>query len=178
MQFGISLGICLAVKFVLTAQQLQYSWLGILVWLLGLYVLFALYSSTVHFKYTECGGKITFGNAYAHVFYLMLFASLVAAMLRWGYLRWFDHNYLRAMYDSTGPVIEKLQPMMGQTSYGSIDEFTKEWEQMFTPVRFSIYYIFYDIFVALFLGLLIAPLAVRARNYTPPEEDNDNDEQI
>ena len=169
MLFAWGPGFWLGIRFILETLQLQYSWLAVVRWLLTLYILFSFYTATVHYKYSVLDGKITFGKAYLHILQLAILASLVGTLIKWLYLQWFDNGYLKSIYDMAMPLFEKILP-------NHVDELEGSLKSLLTPVRFAVNSMFSDIFMSAFFGLLLAPLAVKAKNFIPDEDNSDEND--
>ena len=170
MHLAWGVGFWLGVRFILEALQLQYSWVAVISWLVGLYILFAIYTATVHFKYTENDGRLSFGKAYLYILQFAMLASVVGALIKWIYLQFFDTSYLKYLYDTMMPMLEKMFP-------GRLEELEPSLKSLLTPIRFAVNSIGSDLFLALLFGLILAPLAVRARNFFPDDNDNNDNEQ-
>ncbi len=171
MSFGWGLGFWMGVRFILEAQQLNYSWLGVIGWLIGLYILFGMYTSTVHYKYKVRGGKLSFGKAYLYVLELGMCAALVGALVKWAYLMWFDTDYLRYVYNTMMPLLEKLFPTQLESAEAAL-------KALLTPIRFAVNSIAGELLTTALVGILIAALAVRAKNFLPDDADNDSEDDI
>jgi len=160
MLMGLEVGIWFALNFIVGAQQMQHPSLGILSWLLTFYVIYGVYRAAQHYKRFECGGKITFGAAYSYIMWLFLCASLVAAIIRFAYLRWLDTSFLPHMYESSMAFVGKLAE---QNPSVDLEEFSLSMESFLTPIRFSVYYSMYDMLLGALLGLVMAPVVVRVK---------------
>ncbi len=162
MSFGVSTGLWIGAKFILNALSINHAWVGIVVWLVDLYILFLFYSSTLIYRFREKGGNISFSEAYSFILLLMFFSAIIAAAVRWIYLSFFDSSYLSLMYEQTMPVLEKMMP-------AEIDEVEMRLREFLVPIRFSLFYIFYDLIVASVLGLILAPIVRRSKNILPDD---------
>jgi len=181
MLMGLEVGIWFAVNFIVGAQVVQHPSLGILSWFLTFYVIYGVYRAAQHYKRFECGDTISFGAAYSYIMWLFLFASLVAALIRFAYLRWVDTSFLPHMY-------EQMQTFAGEFAKTNpeldMEEFGLALESFLTPIRFSVYYSMYDMILGAILGLMLAPVVkrVKARFVYPfggktggkKNEDNDD----
>lgn len=163
MLMGLELGIWFAIKFMISAQTLQHPSLGLLSWLITFYVIYGIYRAAQHYKHFECADKITFGHAYSYLMWLILCASLVAALICFVYLQWLDTAFLSRVYElildflkqSGAAGVEGLPPV-------SPEDMAASMQYLLTPIRFSLYYSMYNMFLGALLALPMA-LIVRFR---------------
>ena len=157
MLFGLEMGIFFGLNFVLSAQaQGGSGWLNILSWLLTIYIIYGVFRSAFHFRMTECGGEITFGQSFRYIMWLFFFASIVAAVVRVIYLKWFDSAFLGQLLEQSRMVLKQLK--LSAADRTMADE---SMQQMLQPVRFSLYYIIYDLVMGIFAALILSPLVKR-----------------
>lgn len=165
---GLELGFWMAVKFVIDAQSLRYSALSFLGTFMFLYVLWAAFVATQHYKITACEGKLSWGAAYKYVLCLYMCATLVASLLRYGYMLFLDTNYLPMLYERHLPLLQEIFAKM------SPEEFPVEKIQtMYLPIRFTFTAMFGDMMQAISWGALIALIASRRtmKFFTQNNED-------
>ena len=157
MLFGLEMGIFFGLNFIISAQaQGGSAWLSIISWLLTIYIIYSVFRSAFHYRMTECGGDITFGQSFRYIMWLFFFASIVAAVVRVIYLKWFDTTFLSNVMEQSKIVLSQLKFSAAERSMA-----LESMEQMLQPVRFSIYYILYDLFMGLITALILSPLVKR-----------------
>lgn len=155
MLFGLETGVFFAFKFILQAeaQQSGSGWLVALYYLLTLYIIYGIIRSALHYRMTDCGGTITFGQAYRYILLLFVFSSIVAALVRVIYLKWIDGSYLVRLGEQMQKVMEMNELKVSEAERTALQEALPE---ILKPVRFSLYYIFLDVFMGIVAGLLLA----------------------
>lgn len=164
---GLEMGLWFGVNFIITTQQLRHGWLVVVGWLVTAYIIWGLIVSLQHYKSTECGGKISFGHAYGYVLCLFVCSSLVAAVIRFAYLMWFDQAYLPTIYatfmETVGGALPKYAEFLENNHFSDF----------FTPIRYTFSSIFGDVFNGVFFGPLLALFTSR-RNLPYFDDKIDN----
>lgn len=164
MLMGLELGIWFAINFMIGAQQLQHPSLWLLSSMVTVYVGYGIYRAAQHYKRFECSDKITFGQTYSYIMWLFLCASLVAAIIRFAYLQWLDTAYLSRVYEWSLTFLEQLAAAGAEGAEAfNKDEVAPSLQYLLTPIRFSVYYSMYDMFVGAFVGLVMSPFVVRRK---------------
>lgn len=157
MRSGLEVGFWMSVGVVLHAQSLGHPILRTFAWFISLYVYWAVFVSTQHYKITECGGKIKWREAYRYILCLYMCASLVSAIFNYAYFLWIDHAYLVAMYENFLEVMKVLsEGMDGGLAYDA--EVVKS---LFVPIRFAVLNMFSSMLDGVLFGMLIALVATR-----------------
>ena len=167
MLFGVELGIWFGLNFILSAYAVNHTWAGFVTWFVTFYIIYGLYRSAVHFKETECEGKITYGQCLSYIMWLVFFASLVSAAIKVCYLKWGDASYLNALYNQSLQTLDQLK--LSQT-----DEerqlLTDGMALMLQPARFSLCYILIDLWEGLVVGLILSAFVSRRKTSAPVNE--------
>jgi len=153
MRFGLEMGIFFGLHFILTAQSANSAWMGILWWLLTIYIIYGIFRSAIHYRMTECGGDITFGQSFNYIMWLFVFASIVATMVRVIYLKWFDSSVLTTLSEQTENMIKYLKYSEAEQELAK-----QSLRRMMQPVHFSMYLIMYDLFLGVITALMLSPL--------------------
>ncbi len=157
MRSGLEVGFWMSVGVVLHAQGMEHPVLGVLASLVGLYVYWAVYVSTQHYKSTECEGKIKWAKAYRYVLCLYVCASLVSAIFNYAYFLWIDQAYLVTMYENVLTVVEKFAEGMD----GGLIYDAEVMKSLFVPIRFAVLQMFSSMLDGVVFGALIALIASR-----------------
>ena len=155
---GLELGIFFGLNFILTAEAQGRFWLGVLSWMLTLYIIYGVFRSALHYRMTECEGEITYMESFRYIVWLFVFASIVATLVRVVYLKWIDSSYLSELLVQTNQVLEQLKLSAGDRS--AVEESLKN---MLQPVRFSLYYMLYDVFMGVVAGLILSVMVKRVK---------------
>ena len=153
MVYGLEMGIFFGLNFILTAKAQDSAWMSVLSWLLTIYIIYGVFRSAFNYRMTECEGEITFGQSFKYIMYLFLFASIVAALMRIVYLKWFDTEFLSRMLTQTRLVLQQLK-----LSASDLAMAEESLQSLLRPVRFSLYYIVYDLIMGVFAALILSPL--------------------
>ena len=159
----LELGVLFTINFIASAQQLRHPSLWLLSWLLTFYVAYGIYRAAQHYKQFECGGTISFSQAYSYILWLFLCSSVIAAILRFAYLMWLDTDFLPSMYDSTMKLLSEAVNQQPEMDKAIIDTFSETMPSLLTPIRVSMYYSMFDMFVGVFAGLILAPMVPRLK---------------
>ena len=177
MLMGLEMGVWFTINFIVSAQELRHPSLWLLSWLLTFYIAYGIYRAAQHYKQFECGGTISFSQAYSYILWLFLCSSVIAAILRFAYLMWLDTDFLSSMYDSTMKLLSEAVNQQPEMDKAIIDTFSETMPSLLTPIRVSMYYSMFDMFVGVFAGLILAPMVQRlkARFIFPfGNKDNEN----
>ena len=153
MVYGLEMGIFFGLNFILTAKAQDSAWMSVLSWLLTIYIIYGVFRSAFNYRMTECDGEITFGQSFKYIMYLFFFASIVAALVRIVYLKWFDPDFLGRMLTQSRQLLQQLR--MSASDRAMAEESLMA---LLRPVRFSLYYIVYDVLMGVFAALILSPL--------------------
>ena len=153
MLYGLELGIFFGLNFIVEAKAQDNGWMSVLSWLLTIYIIYGVFRSAFNYRVTECDGEITFGQSFRYIMYLFFFASIVAAAVRVIYLKWFDTEFLDRMITQTRQVLQQLRITAADRAMAEENLLA-----ILKPVRFSLYYIVYDMLMGVFAALILSPL--------------------
>lgn len=160
MLFGLELGIWFGVNFILSA--LGHAMLS---WFVVFYSIYFISRCAIHYRENECGGSITFGQSYRYILWLFFFASLVGAFVKVIYLKWINPEFLGTVYLQTMELFKEanIDADMAKQLDSSL-------QNVLQPVRFSVYYLLFDIISGVVSGLLFAPFVMRRGGETAGKE--------
>lgn len=159
MVYGLEMGIFFGLNFILSAKAQDSAWLNILSWLLTIYIIYGVFRSAFNYRMTECDGEITFGQSFKYIMYLFFFASIVAALIRIVYLKWFDTEFLSRMLTQSRLVLQQFR--LSASDLATTEDSIMS---LLRPVRFSLYYIIYDMLMGLLTALILSPLVKKKIN--------------
>lgn len=168
MHAGLELGVLFVVTFILDCQSRNYGWLSILSYLVVFLIVYFVYFAAQIYKETKCGGSITYRGAFRYINYLVMCASLVAALLRYVYLRWIDPSLLGYVYETTLPIVKEALPEVGEEQIAAL-------QTLFNPIRFALYYVIYDLFIGVLIGLIMAAMVSRRKMNVPRDMPGDEE---
>jgi len=160
MLFGLELGIFFGLRFIIGVNSMDNSWMSLLQFLMTLYIIYGIIRSTLHYRMTDCGGEITFGQSFRYIYWLFFYSAIVATLVRVVYLKWFDTTYFALLYEQAQKAIETLDFKSYPVSQ---DEILANMSRMLTPVRFSAYIFVSDLITGVFAGLILSPFIKRIK---------------
>ncbi len=147
MKYGLVMGVAIILLFV--CMTIPHALTTILTPILIGVIVWLTYRFAVHFRETESNGQITYSQAFSYILILFFFASLVTAVLRYGYLEFINTSYLTDTFNQAMFLYEQMQ----------IDiptEMVDEMHHIMVPTRFTMQFIMVDCMSGLFLALIVA----------------------
>lgn len=151
MLFGLELGVWFGANFIVSA--LGHAALS---WFIIFYSVYFISRCAIHYRETECGGSIAFGQAYRYILWLFFFASLIGALVKVVYLKWISPEYLGTLYEQTMEIFSQAE-----VGADMEEQLKSSLQNVLQPVRFSVYYLFFDILSGVFCGPLFALFVMR-----------------
>ncbi len=149
MKYGLILGAIIILLFV--CMTIPHAITTIVIPLLMGVVVWFTYRFAKHYRDTECAGAIAYGQALSYILILFFFASLVAGVLRYGYLEFINTTYLTDSFNQAMVIFEQAQMDMPT-------ELVDEMRRLMTPIRFTMQFIMFDCMMGLFIGVITAVL--------------------
>lgn len=177
MLMGLEVGVWFALNFIVSAQQLRHPSLWLLSWMITLYVVYGIYRAAQHYKHFECADKIRFSQAYVYILWLIMCASLVAAIIRFAYLQWVDTEFVHKVYEQIMLALDQHPELLiAQGTTATKEAFSDYLQYILTPIRLSVYWSMFNVFSGALLALVMAPFVVfvKARFLYPFGGKNDN----
>ncbi len=147
MKYGLVMGSAIIVLFV--CMTIPHALTTLLTPILMGFIVWLTYRFAVHFRETESNGQITYSQAFSYILLLFFFASLVAAVLRYGYLSFLNTSYLTNTFNQAMLLYEQMQIDMPT-------EVVDEMRRIMVPTRFTMQFIMVDCMSGLFLALFLA----------------------
>ena len=141
------LGLLLSVKFILSAQK--FNIFASLALILSIFIIFFLYRMTVHYRDTECNGKISFGQAFSYMFLIYVFGSIVSAIVMMIYTSFIDTHFLSSLLDVTLKMYEKFKIPMDDRTYKLI-------EAIYRPAAYSFLNVIFSMIGSAFWAVILA----------------------
>lgn len=149
------IGLLLSLKFIFSAQKFEiFPFLAIVVSVLIIFVLFRI---AIHYRDTECGGSIKYGQAFGYIFLLYFFGSIISSIVTFIYTRFIDTNLLSVMLDAILKLYDSYKLHLDDQTYTVI-------ETLYKPVPFSLLNIVSSIFSGAFWSLILASLVRKEKN--------------
>ncbi len=158
MQFGLQTGLFFGLKFIVSANAQSSTWMQMLSLLLSIYIIYCVLRAALLYRITECDGVISFREAFRYIITLFFFASIVAALVRAVYLKWFDSTFLSTVMEQTSKTLEQIGWSEADQSMGM-----ESLKHMLQPVRFSLLSIIYDMMMGVLAALVLSPIVKRIK---------------
>ncbi|MFT3751411.1 MAG: DUF4199 domain-containing protein [Paludibacter sp.] len=147
MHNGLILGAIFSVNFLLSVSGI--SALALLTYAVALIILVMLYKIAIRFRDVDCEGSITYGRAFLYILLIFFYAALISTVVKFIYLRFIDQTYLESIYQETMKVLEAMKFPMNTPEM-------EQAEKMFKPLNFSLLYIWSNMLLGTFVGLIMA----------------------
>ena len=160
MLFGLELGIFFGLRFIIGTHSMNNSWMGLLQFLVTLFIIYGIFRSTLHYRLTDCGGEITYWQSFRYIYWLFFYSAIVATLVRVVYLRWIDNSYFTLLYEQAEKTFETLDL---KSYHVDKEDALASMRQMLTPVRFSAYIFVGDLISGVFAGLILSPFIKRIK---------------
>ena len=156
MRNGISLGLLFSANFILSAGEsaILQAMTYIVIMMIAVYI----WKAVVNFRDKESDGAISFYRAFSYIFLLVVFASLISAIVKLIYLRYINTNYLDKLFAATQKFVEAANLQMPEGSESALRE-------LLDPVKFTMNTLMADMLLGTIAGLLYAPF-VRKKQET------------
>ncbi len=166
MKWGMVIGACFAANFLLSASGIAA--LSVLTYLLEAVILVLSWRVTRSYRDTECGGVMSFGQVWWYITLLFFFASLIGAIVKWGYMKWINTGYLDDLFSQTMLLLEQMKVELPEAAVEQV-------EAMMTPTQFAMQSIFSDTLLGALLGLIYAPFLKSKKPLENGETNIDSD---
>ena len=147
MSYGLILGVLFSVNFLLSVPNS--SLLGLLGWFVVAAILVAIYKMSVRYRDNDCGGFISYGKAFSLIVLMFFFAAIISAFVKFIYLQFIDPAFLERQLEQAMLTLETI-------SFPITDEFYEAMSIMFTSTSFTMVSIFTNMFLSVFVGLVMA----------------------
>jgi len=155
MHNGLILGVIFSVNFLLSISKITA--LILFTYVIAVIILVVLYKIAIRFRDTECEGTITYGRAFLYIILLFFYAALISTVVKFIYLRFIDQSYLDSIFQETMKLMETLKFPMNSVEI-------ERTENMFKPLNFSLLYIWSNLILGTFVGLIMAAFIKKEKN--------------
>lgn len=144
MRQGLTLGCMFAVNFIAsTIPSITF-----ISWIVEIATLVYAYRSGVKCREEIMDGEMSYGAGLWFTIQLFLYSSMVAGVIRYVYLKWFNTKYLVELGSAMNEVMGELKMMTDVTP-----DMVRE---MLTPENMVIYYVAGDVMLGVMVGLVMA----------------------
>jgi len=140
-------GLLLSLKFILAAQK--NTAIASLSLFVSISIIFVLYRMAVHFRETEYGGIMKFGQAFKYVFLIYFFASIVSSVVIFIYTNFIDKFFLDLSLDY-------LMKMYDGFKYPVDDKTYAVFQSIYKPAPYASFNLFMSLLSGGFWGLILA----------------------
>lgn len=144
---GLIMGVLFSINFLCSISKITA--IIILSYALMIYILVAIYRSSIKFRDVECKGVISYSKAFSFVLLTFFFAALISSIVKYVYFQFINPGYLETMFQESMKMLEKMKFPMEEESM-------KQVETMLKPASFSLQYIWVNVFLGSLIGLIMA----------------------
>jgi len=141
------LGLLLAVEFILSAQKFEI--FASFAMIISIFIVFFLYRMAVHYRDTECDGKISFGQSFKYLFLIYVFGSIVSSIVMMIYTTFIDTHFLEVLLDVALKMYDKFKIPMDDKTY-------KLFEIIYKPAAYSLLNILFSLIRGAFWAVILA----------------------
>jgi hypothetical protein len=147
MQNGLIMGVIFSINFLLSASKILP--LVVITYAIAVTIVFLIYRYTIRFRDLECNGEISYGRAFSYIILLFFYAALISTAVKYIFFRFINPGFLDTMFQDT---MKMMQVMKMSMNNAEIDQTQK----MFTPLSFSMLYIWSNVIMGVIVGLIMA----------------------
>ncbi|MDD4993063.1 MAG: DUF4199 domain-containing protein [Paludibacter sp.] len=140
-------GLLLSLKFILSAQK--NGAIASLSLFVSISIIFVLYRMAIHFRETEYGGIMKYGQVFRYVFLIYFFASIVSSIVIFIYTNFIDKFFLDLTLDA-------LMKMYDGFKYPIDDKTYEAFQAIYKPLPYASLNVFMSIISGGFWGLILA----------------------
>lgn len=147
MQNGLILGVIFSINFLFSVSKITAVML--FTYVVAVIILIMLYKIAIRFRDIECQGVISYGKAFLYILLIFFYAALISTAVKFIYLRFIDQTYLETTFQETMKMLEAMKFPMKSVEI-------ERTENMFKPLNFSLLYIWSNMLIGTFVGLIMA----------------------
>jgi hypothetical protein len=162
---GLIMGVLFSINFLCSLSQITA--IILLSYILMIYILVAVYRSTVKFRDVECNGVITYSKAFSYVLLTFFFASLISSIAKFVYFQFVNPNYLDTIFQESMKMLQKMK-------FPIDDESMKQVESMLKPASFSLQFIWINVFIGSLVGLIMAVFIKKDKSVFAENNESQN----
>lgn len=144
---GLIMGVLFSANFLLSVSQNTF--LSLLSYVVFALILVTTYRFTIRFRDIECEGFITYGRAFSYILLLYFFAALISSIVKYVYFQYINPGYLENLMSESMKAIEMMKIPMDEAAFENV-------EKMMKPATFSLQYLWVNVFLGTFVGLIMA----------------------
>lgn len=117
------IGGLISLKFLLSAPKIGF--LSVISFFISVLILFLLYKFAVQNREQNHGGTINFGKAFAFMFKIYFFGSIISAVIMLIYTGFINRDYFASMINDVFKMYENMGIELDDKTYGVIEMFYK-----------------------------------------------------
>jgi hypothetical protein len=155
MHNGLILGVIFSINFLLSVSKITA--LILFTYAVAAIILVMLYKIAIRFRDIECQGVISYGKAFLYIILIFFYAALISTVVKFIYLRFIDQSYLEIIFQDTMKMLETMKLPMNSAEI-------ERTESMFKPLNFSLLYIWSNLLIGTFVGLIMAAFVKKEKS--------------
>ncbi len=145
---GLIVGVLLSLKFILSAQKLNF--MAFLALFISIFIIVALYRMAIRFRDSECGGSIKYKQALLYIFLIYVFGSIISAFVILLYTSFIDKSFLGLQFNVFMKIYDSWKMSFDDKSFKAL-------EYLYTvPAPYALLNVFAGLFSGGFWGLILA----------------------
>jgi hypothetical protein len=147
MQNGLIMGVIFSINFLLSTQK--NSTLILLTYVIAIIIVTLLHKQVIKFRDEECNGIISYRKAFSYIILVFFYAALISTPIKYIYVRYISPEFLTVLFQDTIKMFEALKIQMSSSEI-------EQSELIFKPLNFTLLYIWSNIILGTFTGLIMA----------------------
>jgi len=147
MHNGLILGVIFSINFLFSVSKITA--LMLFTYAVAVIILIMLYKIAIRFRDIECQGVISYGKAFLYILLIFFYAALISTAVKFIYFRFIDQSYLETTFQETMKMLEAMKFPINSVEI-------ERTENMFKPLNFSLLYIWSNMLIGTFVGLIMA----------------------
>jgi hypothetical protein len=152
---GLIMGVIFSLNFLLSISKVPS--LTLLSYVVVTFILVGMYRLTVRFRDVDCEGVITYGKAYSFILLTFFFAAIISSVVKFVYFKYINPNYLDQLLQESMKALETLRFPIDEAAYLQMGKMMK-------PASFTLQYIWLNVLMGSFVGLIMAAFIKRDKN--------------
>ena len=155
MHSGLIMGLLFSVNFLFSIAKIPV--LQFLTYIIAGFILVGMHKMSVRYRDMECDGAISYGKAFLFILLTFFYAALISTVVKFVYFQFIKPSYLELMFQETMKMMEMLKIPMD-------DAAIKQMEGLLKPASFSLIFIWTNIVMGSFVGLIMAAFVKKEKS--------------
>jgi len=158
---GLIMGVLFSLNFLLSISKIPS--LTLLSYVVVTFILVGMYKLSVRFRDVECEGVITYGKAYSFILLTFFFAAIISSVVKYVYFQFINPDYLEQLLQDSMKALETLRFPIDEAAY-------EQMGKMMKPASFTLQYIWLNVLMGSFVGLIMAAFIKKEKNIFEKED--------